>query len=1356
MTQRLPDHRALAAHAAAMARGADCVSCPMYATKAGPIPSTVVPNARLTIVGEAPGGNELLQGQNFVGASGRILNQALDRGNLQRSDCTIANTIACRPPEEYTIYVSKLKAEHERAVARFDAGETTEDPGELRLPAQCCAPRLARDIEDSKSKVILAVGAQALRAMADYFKLPYGKRRKGQGAMTVVKGIKDQHGSPIPLPDGRILCSSYHPAFAMRASGRAFMPVIRADITRAAAIANRGYINWQPPKSIIFPTVEKVEEICRLFVEANTKVTVDIETNGKDARKCMIRCIGMGAVVDGEEVVIVVPFRKRQGNGEWWPDTTTKMRVVRAVRSVLDSCTLVGHNVVQFDSTVLLRYGLISDRRKQLRDTILMAKDSDLCELPRGLEFVSTRFLETPAWKIGHDDKFDPDTGQGSDEELQKYCGMDVGNTLRIEQRLTQRMAELGSTHQFDIDTELAPIFRDMGDLGLCVDTERRRRLAIILQDELKTRRQDIADVLADGSYFKNGQVPQEIQDFLKYGTPKKQKPPKKTKSGKPSKAKVAAPKGFNPNTPTDIGHFLYKIKKLVPLVNTRGKDFKEGEKAAAGAPALIRLLANGVDAQTRDFIDAYFIFKAYEKLASTYVGRIAKKDLKKKGVLIKEGELYGGFPMEKEDWSKQGYGKLHVLHTVYNLFKIASGRVSTRPACQNWSERAREATCYDCLGDGVSGPSVGRCTKCEKEAAVATKVDVATVSPIHHCRICHAKKCAFCKGKGKQYDRKTETYSDTVVCKACRADGRTKAALNMRSMIVAPPGHTFVGADFDQVELRIYAAIAQDKLVLGVLRNGRDPHCFNFANLAAETLEEAEAVYAKLQAMGGKNNKKVKELRNVAKRFCIAEDELVLTNRGLVPIQSVELTDQLWDGVEWVSHDGVVYQGTKEVIEYDGLRATRDHEVWIADGQKITFKQAAKQGLALARTGRGRHPIRFMDDNRASGQGRQILHGHGSMSMRCQKEGEFGQSSVRKVQKLLQLWRKERTLRRRSNYSTMASVSNDGCTAAVPESEISYLSSLRRTRDRIPFRVCRRCRTLGHGKSRFAQRFRNRPQRQQWSLRTWQSSLGDATSEYVQQEKLEAFGRLGLQRVRMALQQEDNRTKTARGEDAGRDHAGSARIYGERRELVRPCKETVRVYDILNAGPRRRFTVSNSLASNCFLLIYGGEVDKLYATMSQERDKSTGELSFPNVTEKDCIKWHKNWCKLHPWMMQWQNAAKQHAEKYGYATSAVDMRRRFFSGGAAKQNAPVNHTVQASSADFANRALIAIEKKIPHRGWSPLSGLMLQVHDCIIACVPDDRVEEAKKIIEEAMTFELNGVPITAAASVGKCWMDI
>ena len=67
----------------------------------------------------------------------------------------------------------------------------------------------------------------------------------------------------------------------------------------------------------------------------------------------------------------------------------------------------------------------------------------------------------------------------------------------------------------------------------------------------------------------------------------------------------------------------------------------------------------------------------------------------------------------------------------------------------------------------------------------------------------------------------------------------------------------------------------------------------------------------------------------------CIAEDTEVLTDRGWVKIQDVKLTDKVHDGVEFVTHKGILFKSVKECVNIDGVYMTTDHEVLTNDGWK-------------------------------------------------------------------------------------------------------------------------------------------------------------------------------------------------------------------------------------------------------------------------------------------------------------------------------------------------------------------------------------------------------------------------------------
>ncbi|HEU4797990.1 MAG TPA: uracil-DNA glycosylase, partial [bacterium] len=75
-----------------------CQRCPLWATRTQAVPGVGPADARVMLVGEAPGRQEDLQGEPFVGTAGRFLDTLLSSVGLTRDDVYIANVVKCRPP----------------------------------------------------------------------------------------------------------------------------------------------------------------------------------------------------------------------------------------------------------------------------------------------------------------------------------------------------------------------------------------------------------------------------------------------------------------------------------------------------------------------------------------------------------------------------------------------------------------------------------------------------------------------------------------------------------------------------------------------------------------------------------------------------------------------------------------------------------------------------------------------------------------------------------------------------------------------------------------------------------------------------------------------------------------------------------------------------------------------------------------------------------------------------------------------------------------------------------------------------------------------------------------------------------
>ncbi len=77
----------------------DCHRCSLGCTRTRLVFGSGDPHARVMLIGEAPGKNEDLNGEPFVGAAGRFLDELLGHAGIVRGDVFIANVLKCRPPK---------------------------------------------------------------------------------------------------------------------------------------------------------------------------------------------------------------------------------------------------------------------------------------------------------------------------------------------------------------------------------------------------------------------------------------------------------------------------------------------------------------------------------------------------------------------------------------------------------------------------------------------------------------------------------------------------------------------------------------------------------------------------------------------------------------------------------------------------------------------------------------------------------------------------------------------------------------------------------------------------------------------------------------------------------------------------------------------------------------------------------------------------------------------------------------------------------------------------------------------------------------------------------------------------------
>jgi uracil-DNA glycosylase family 4 len=76
----------------------NCQKCKLSETRTNAVPGKGNFKADVILIGEAPGRNEDKNGEPFVGAAGKRLEEALKKTGIERKDVYITNVVKCRPP----------------------------------------------------------------------------------------------------------------------------------------------------------------------------------------------------------------------------------------------------------------------------------------------------------------------------------------------------------------------------------------------------------------------------------------------------------------------------------------------------------------------------------------------------------------------------------------------------------------------------------------------------------------------------------------------------------------------------------------------------------------------------------------------------------------------------------------------------------------------------------------------------------------------------------------------------------------------------------------------------------------------------------------------------------------------------------------------------------------------------------------------------------------------------------------------------------------------------------------------------------------------------------------------------------
>ena len=149
----------------------DCRRCQLSEGRSNIVFGVGNPDADLVFVGEAPGRDEDIKGEPFVGKAGQLLTRIISAMGLTRDDVYICNVIKCRPPDNRDPF-----------------------PAEIEM----CEPFLKEQLSIIKPRAICALGNFASQTLL-----------KSEVRISRLRGqFRDYNGVPM--------MSTYHPSYLLR------------------------------------------------------------------------------------------------------------------------------------------------------------------------------------------------------------------------------------------------------------------------------------------------------------------------------------------------------------------------------------------------------------------------------------------------------------------------------------------------------------------------------------------------------------------------------------------------------------------------------------------------------------------------------------------------------------------------------------------------------------------------------------------------------------------------------------------------------------------------------------------------------------------------------------------------------------------------------------------------------------------------------------------------------------------------------------------------------------------------------------------------------------------------------------
>jgi len=468
--------------------------------------------AKIMILGEYPGEEEVRTGQPFSGYAGVEMNKMLQDAKLMRSACFITNVVRTRPPGgDITNFIAAKKSDvtpqHVKVQDRFVLPNIRND---MEL--------LKREIEMCRPNVIIAFGNVSLWALT------------GKWGITSWRGSVLECNLDLALDYKPKVIPVYHPALVLR--NWSWRPIAVHDLKRAATQSQFPAIIRPEYNFILRPDYATAETVLRQLInEADRrgvrdvpvlKLSVDIET-----RAGHIACIG---IAWSKKDAICIPLMcVERPEGYWAEEEEFQLTLLLKRLLTHFRVEVVGQNFA-YDMQYFNRWMLYHPRL--VRDTML-GQHSMFSNMQKGLDFLSSMYCEHHEYWKDEGKEWDPK--KHDEDSYWQYNCKDAVITYEVDEAeqiaaagLSQSWPKLHSV--IDFQNKLFWPVLDTMNKGIRVDTAGRAKMAMHLMEEIAKREQWLIDTLGFPVNIKSPKQMQELfYEILK------QKPVMGRSSGAPS-----------------------------------------------------------------------------------------------------------------------------------------------------------------------------------------------------------------------------------------------------------------------------------------------------------------------------------------------------------------------------------------------------------------------------------------------------------------------------------------------------------------------------------------------------------------------------------------------------------------------------------------------------------------------------------------------------------------------------------------------------------------------------------------------------------------------------------------------------